>query len=170
MPSCGARVRQQHHLVEAAKRAWSRLAVNAPTAARSRSFLWESNDMAEPLGATGGRVRAVVVFRHLMLRDLIVRFLTDAGVDVIATFPDQRFAGHRLDQLQPDVVVVDQAAQEVLGDLGLATVFSPRPGSASRVVVIGLAETKMVVYSKRTVDRVAVEDLIEAVTARGDGG
>ena len=109
-----------------------------------------------------GRIRAVVVYRHALLRDVAVRVLSNAGVEVTPVHASD-LGLVTLRALQPDVIVVDQAARDVFDGFGQATVFSREPGSASRVVTIGLADTTMVVCCKRLVADATAENLVEAV-------
>ncbi len=114
-------------------------------------------------GPAGGRVRAVVVYRHLLLRDLAVRLLGNAGVEVAAAIRDEDLDLAALRVVEPDVVVVDQASRWIAEGSALAVVLGESNASISRIVTIGLEGTTMVVCHRQLVAEASSSNLVAAV-------
>ncbi len=110
-----------------------------------------------------GRVRAVIIYRHPLLRDVTVRVLSTAGVAVVGAMRLEELMPEIMGQAQPDVIIVDQAVGPLPDGLTWATLLSPERHSATRVITIGLESTTMVVCSKQLVPDASAQNLIEAV-------
>ncbi len=105
----------------------------------------------------------MVVYRHLLLRDLAVRLLGNAGVDLAAVIRDEDLDLAALHVLEPDVIVVDQASSWLTGTSALAVVLGESNESISRVVTIGLEGTTMVVCHRQLVAEASSGGLVAAV-------
>jgi hypothetical protein len=108
-------------------------------------------------------VRAVLVYRHRLLRDIVECLLTEAGVELVATFGEERFDLKVLKLFGPNVVLIDQAAKGTVGLFAEALLFSTELESVSQIVTIGLVEDHMVVCSRHVARRVSAEQLVEAI-------
>lgn len=106
------------------------------------------------------RVKVVIVYRYALLRDLFVRVLTDAGMAIVATIPEKEFFVTSLGDLRPDVIVIDEAASDVLGVISQATLFNPTPGSVSKIISVGVDDSIMVVNHKEVIRGAGIGDLV----------
>ena len=71
--------------------------------------------------------------------------------------------------LHPDVVIVDQAAEDLFDHLSRVTVVNRDPVGPSRLVTIGLADRTMVVATKTLVADVDANGLIAVVLGQSPG-
>jgi len=106
------------------------------------------------------RVKVVIVYRYALLRDLFVRVLSDAGLVIVASIPEKEFFVTSLGDLRPDVIVIDEAASEVLGLISQATLFNPTPGSVSKIITVGADDSIMVVNYKEVIRGAGIGDLV----------
>jgi hypothetical protein len=106
------------------------------------------------------RVKVVIVYRYALLRDLFVRVLSDAGLVIVASIPEKEFFVTSLGDLRPDVIVIDEAASEVLGMISQATLFNSTPGSVSKIITVGADDSIMVVNYKEVIRGAGIGDLI----------
>lgn len=119
--------------------------------------------MTASSSASARTVRAVVVYQHTLLRDIAVRLLTKAGVEVAATISATDLGLAEVVALQPDVVVVDRAAAGGVQTLCQSSLQVGQAGSAQRIVLIGLADSTMIVCHRRLVVEATAQNLVEAV-------
>lgn len=119
--------------------------------------------MTGPLKPPGSAIRALVVYEHALLRDIAMRVLSNAGVEVVAAISSDSLNMADVRSLQPDVVVVDRAAEHFVESLCRDRLFGQEPRPAARVVVIGLTESTMVIYCRRLIVDATADNLVEAV-------
>ncbi len=105
-------------------------------------------------------VRAVIVYRHGLLRDVVARALDDAGVKVTAAIPVEDLSIETLEVLQPEVIVLDQAAVGLVDGLSEATLLNRSPNSASRVITVSVGDSILLACQKRVVEGASLEDLV----------
>ncbi len=119
--------------------------------------------MAEPVDTPRRAVRAAIVYRHALLRDIVIRVLTNAGVDVVGTISVDQLASFDLDELRADVVVVDRAVGGAVSGMCDEWLLSRRAGQAGTVVSIDLNDDTMVISSRRCIEHATTENLVDAV-------
>jgi hypothetical protein len=109
------------------------------------------------------RVKVVIVYRYALLRDLLVRVLSDAGMVIVAAIPEKEFYLTSLSELGPEVIVIDEAATDVLGIISQATLFNPTPGSVSKVITVSAGDSIMVVNHKEVIRGAGIDELVARV-------
>jgi DNA-binding NarL/FixJ family response regulator len=103
-------------------------------------------------------MRVILVDDSALIRDGLARVLTDAGVEVAATFPDAGGVLEAVEQLQPDVLVVDIRMPPDFETEGLELALEVR----RRVDGIGI-----LVLSQHIETRYAVELIAEGASGVG---
>ncbi len=107
-------------------------------------------------------VRAVVVYRYPVYRDLITRVLEKAEVDVAGVLGVKEFSRAALRDLRPDVIVVyDPDANNLLRDVAVSA-LTDVTGAVRRVVCVG-SDNEMVVLNRVVYPNPSVEGLIGCV-------
>jgi hypothetical protein len=129
----------------------------------SPSDAWNESASARP---TPG-VRALIVYQHALLRDLVTKVLGTSGVEIVAAVRPEHLDASLLDLLKPEVLVVDQAA------FGTGSPFESAPLSpallgrepevASRLVLVDLSDPRMLVWQRHLVANTDAQKLVRAV-------
>lgn len=120
-------------------------------------------------GGAPKTTRVVLVYRHKLLRDLALTILARADVEVVGVIAADDPLLEVVEMLHPDVVIVDQAAEDLFDHLSRVTVVNRDPVGPSRLVTIGLAERTMVVSTKTLVADVDANGLIAVVLGQSPG-
>ncbi len=107
-------------------------------------------------------VRAVVVYRYPVYRDLITRVLEKAEVDVAGALGVKELSRATLRDLRPDVIVVyDPDANNLLRDVAVPA-LADIAGSVRRVICVG-SDNEMVVLHRLAYANPSVEGLVGCV-------
>lgn len=127
-------------------------------------------------------MRIVIAEDSVLLREGLIRLLTDAGHEVVATAGDAEEAMVVIDEHRPDIVVMDVRMPPTHTDEGLRAAIESR-GRWPEVAVLVLSQwveeryaTELLAGSTAGVgyllkDRVAdVRDFVDAVVRVGEGG
>ena len=120
--------------------------------------------MAEQ-AASGARaaVRAVVVYRYPVYRDLITRVLEKAEVDVAGALGVKELSRAALRALHPDVVIIyDPDANNLLRKVAASALMDPAAAHVRRVVCVG-SDNEMVVLNRLVVPNPSVDRLVGCV-------
>ncbi len=116
--------------------------------------------MAEQDTSPERAVRAVVVYRYPVYRDLITRVLEKAEVDVAGALGVKEVSRAALRSLRPDVVVIyDPEAMSLLPEVASPALIDSIGSDVRRVVCVG-SDNEMVVLNRLVVTNPSVERLI----------
>ncbi|WP_426564890.1 response regulator transcription factor [Angustibacter sp. McL0619] len=127
-------------------------------------------------------MRVVIAEDSVLLREGIVRLLTDAGLDVVAAVDEPEALLRKVDELLPDICIVDIRMPPTHTDEGIraALVIRAQHPDVSVLVLSQYVEeryaTDLIASDTRGVgyllkDRVAdVREFVDAVRRVGDGG
>jgi CheY-like chemotaxis protein len=118
---------------------------------------------AEFAEAARRAVRVLVVYQHPLFRDIVVRLLTGLGIEVVGAVPATELESSRLQPLNPNVILLDREAKRSLDGHEVLTILDPGRTSISKVVIAGLSDTVMVVWSRYLVPDITAERLVETV-------
>ena len=114
-------------------------------------------------------MRTIVVYRHPLICDLAVNVLRNAGIDVSAAISSRDLTLETLQELEPDVVVIDRAAQQELeGVTQTSFFFRPQTKTVCRVITLGFDDPTMVVCDRHLIENATIQNLVDAVV--GDLG
>ena len=105
-------------------------------------------------------VRVVIIYRNRLLRDLAVSLLRSAPVTLVGCVEADSFHPQDLDDLQPSVIILDQAASQGFASNAISGLFLCARHGIIRLVVIGLEETRMVVVQRQVMDAFDGEQFI----------
>jgi hypothetical protein len=109
-------------------------------------------------------MRTSVVYRHPLICELAVSVLRSAGIDVSAVIPSRDLTFEILQELQPDIVVIDRAAQQELEGVTQASFFfRPQTKGICRIITLGFDDPTMVVCDRQLVENATIQNLVEAV-------
>ncbi len=111
----------------------------------------------------GSQQRVAIVYRHTLLRDLLTRILSEAGISVVAAIPVDELRPSSVQDLDTDVIVLDEVIGSTFGMINQAIVSGSRPGSITKVVAVGLGYLISIVYDKEVIQGAGIEDLIARV-------
>jgi hypothetical protein len=112
--------------------------------------------------------RVLIVYRTALLRDTLVRVLTDGGLSVVGTVLEAQLDGAILRSLDPDVVVFDEAEAESVRSAAQALVFSPTTPGVKKVIVVGRGYLMNIAYQTEVLQDASIDDLV--VRARRAAG
>ena len=109
-------------------------------------------------------MRTIVVYRHPLICDLAVNVLRNAGIDVSAVISSRDLTLETIQELEPDVVVIDRAAQQELeGVAQTSFFFRPQTKTVSRVITLGFDDPTMVVCDRHLIENATIQNLVDAV-------
>jgi hypothetical protein len=102
----------------------------------------------------------MIVYRHALLRDLLMRIFAEAEIRVVAAVPEVELQMLSLQGLDPDVIVFDEATADTVNFITRTILCSPTPLSVSKVIVVELGSMITVVCHKEVVNDAGIEDLV----------
>jgi two-component system chemotaxis response regulator CheB len=83
---------------------------------------------------SASRTRVLIADDSVVVRGLIARWLTESGIEVVATASNGRSAMEALDRADPDIVLLDLDMPELDGISTLPRLLEKRPSLAVIVV------------------------------------
>ena len=113
-----------------------------------------------PLRVKTSSERIFIVYRAALVRDSLVRVLTDAGLSVVGAIHETQLDGSSLRALDPDVIVFDEAEVNGVRAAAQAIIFSPTSPGMKKVIVVGLGYMTIVTYQTEILLDANIEDLV----------
>lgn len=113
-----------------------------------------------PASVVDPKQRIVIVYRNALVRDLLTRVLIDGGLSVVGAIQESQLDGSTFQDLDPDVVVFDEAEADAVRTAAQAVVFSPTTPGLKKVIVVGLGYLMIVAYRKEILRDASIEDLV----------
>jgi two-component system chemotaxis response regulator CheB len=114
--------------------------------------------------APAGRTRVLVADDSVVVRGLISRWLTESGIEVVATVSNGRSAIEALDRVDPEIVLLDLDMPELDGISTLPRLLGRRPGLC--VVVVSTLTQRNAEISLKCLKLGAVDYLPKPETNR----
>ena len=112
---------------------------------------------------TDSPASVIVIYRHTLLRDILTRILSEAGISVVAVIPVDQLGESSLQDLDSDVIVLDEAMAATFGMVNQAIMSSPRPVSVTKLIAMGVGDLITICYHKEVIHGAGIEDLIARV-------
>ena len=81
--------------------------------------------------AAAGRTRVMIADDSVVVRGLIARWLSESGIEVVATVSNGRSAIEALERADPEIVLLDLDMPELDGISALPRLLEKRRGSSS---------------------------------------
>jgi hypothetical protein len=114
--------------------------------------------VTRPVSSSSPRV--FIVYRTALLRDSLVRVLTDGGLSVVGAIQETQLDGSLLQALNPDVIVFEEAEADSVRAAAQAIIFSPTSPGVKKVIVVGLGYLIIVAYQAEILHDASIEDLV----------
>lgn len=112
--------------------------------------------------------RVLIVGRHNLFHDAISHLLADnSSVVIVGTVSDWVEARQLMASEQPDILIIDHDTAE-LGEADLAPLLENEERDI-KVIYLTLAQNKMIIHKRQQVVNVTATDLLQALTAPGQG-
>ena len=113
--------------------------------------------------------KVVIVYRHLLLRDMYSQIFADAGISVVASIHQSELTSRSLIGVDSDTIVADEVSPEVLGLVTQAILMSPPEASISKLITVGDGQMISIEFRKEVLNDAGIEDLIFQARTRPGG-
>jgi hypothetical protein len=102
----------------------------------------------------------VIVYRYPLVRDVLASIFAKEGISVAATIPEDDLSASSLENIDSDVIVCDEASEDIMQTVHEAIVYGPSPSGVTTVLAVGFGYLLTVVYAKQVLQDAGITELV----------